>query len=208
MRVFAGGGRSFMKHAPAVEVTEAEVVRKSYNNCHPLIRQTVGRLAISREWWALNLLRDSPHTPRPLGRPEPWTLLCEYIPGKSLESLSIDKVEPARLIQQGRSLLADLKNAGVVHGDLGHDHWQNMGREANLIWTPESKLVAIDFAGSIPLRPELPVVGPITAALHHHDRLLETKLTHHFCPDWPPEEAEHTRWPTHLWDLLHFLGKL
>ena len=195
-------------HAPSVERTPDGLVRKSYDNCPPLLRWSVGRLAISRECWALQKLAGSLHVPRLVSRPNPWTMVSEFVKGTPLESLPPEDAPHNLLMEQTRSLLFDLREAGVVHGDLGHDHWQDMGRETNLIWSSDSRLVALDFAGSLPLNPSLPGFRAVSRALHLHDRLLQTKIAYHFCPEMENWTAEQTRWPLQVWELLRFLGKL
>jgi RIO-like serine/threonine protein kinase len=198
--------RPAQRDAPTVELIETPgglAVRKSYIDCSLVIREVVGRFAIQRECWALRKLEGSGHTPLLLSRPNRFTMISEFVEGTPLERLQRDRVDPDKLRQQAASLLNALAEAGLAHGDLGHDHWQEMGRECNLIWTPDQRLVAIDFAGAVPLKAPL----NLGRALHRHDRLLEAKIAHHFYPN-RAVRAEYVDWPLDLWELLRILGKV
>jgi len=197
-----------------VELVESEkgrAVRKSYDDCPWFLRWTIGRLAVSRECWALSKLKDSVHAPNLLARPNPWTLVTEYIEGTGLEDLPAGQVSGRALLKEAHSLLNDLARYGVVHGDIGHDHWQDMGRESNLIWTDQGRLVSIDFGGALPSRTDTFALGGLVRALSCHDRLLLTKIQYHFQQadlGTAQEEPEQVRWPLEIWDTLHLLGKL
>jgi predicted unusual protein kinase regulating ubiquinone biosynthesis (AarF/ABC1/UbiB family) len=142
-----------------------------------------------------------------LAQPDRFTIETEYVAGTPLEKLDPAQVNADKLFDQGLSLLQTLRKAGIAHGDLGHDHWQSMGRESNLIWTTDERLVAIDFAGSLPLGLPFRPLRNFCQALHHHDRLLLSKIGHHFCPERLGRSAE-VDWPVGLWDLLRLLGKV
>jgi predicted unusual protein kinase regulating ubiquinone biosynthesis (AarF/ABC1/UbiB family) len=138
-------------------------------------------------------------------------MVTDFIDGIPLEALKPSDVDYPVLLEQTRSLLRDLSRHGVAHGDLGHDHWQDMGRESNLLWTPTGRLVAIDFAGSVPRTSRFFLLNGLYRALAHHDELLLAKIHHHFCPpNWKgnDEFSGHVKWPIELWDCLGFLGKL
>lgn len=188
----------------------APAVLKSYDHCHWLYRQTVGRLAINRECWALERMADSGRAPIFFARPNPWSLIMERVEGEPLESLETGDVEPEQLVAEAEVLLRHLEVAGVVHADLGHDFWSDMGRECNLIWSCEQRLVAIDFAGSIPLLAGRWPWHRLTQVLRSHDRLLVSKVLHHFAPSL----KGHPGWtyPSDLdpriWELWRLLGKL
>lgn len=196
------------RHAPTVELTENGQVRKTYTDCPFWLKNSVGRLAVNRECWALERLRESTHAPRLLSRPDPFTVVTEYIEGRALETLTRDDVDPRRLHSQALSLLNDLATSGVVHADLGHDHWQSMGRECNLIWTSDDTLVAIDFAGSVPIHSRFSLMNRLGALLHRHDQLLLAKLAFHFGEKCPVGKFPQTDWHQGTWELLRALGKL
>lgn len=195
------------RHAPTVVLQDDGLVMKSYDNCPVWLRHTVGRLAVSREWWALRQLEGSRHAPRAIARPNPWSIVTEYIPGIPLESLNPGTVDPHELLREARSLLDDLAKSGVVHADLGHDHWQSFGRECNLIWSDRKALVAIDFAGALPLSSN-PLTNRFAQLLRGHDLLLESKIVFHFGADLGGKRAPQVEWSPGTWELLRFLGKI
>lgn len=179
---------------------------KCYHHCSTPYRQVVGRLAMSREWWALQQMTSSGRAPLPLDRPRPWTVVMQWLDGTPLEALSPGELPPLQLLEEAEALLSSLAAAGVVHGDLGHDCWSAQGRESNLLVTPSGRLMAIDFAGS--WRASWPGLGP---AMRAHDELLLTKILYHF---GDPSVADHPSWllprqrPVVWWDLMALLGKL
>lgn len=179
---------------------------KCYHHCATLYRQTVGRLAMSREWWALNRMSTSGRAPRPFERPRPWTVVMEWLDGDPLETIPRGKVPALVLASEAEALLACMAKAGVVHGDLGHDCWSAQGRESNLLVTEAGRLMAIDFAGC--WRADWPGVGPLMRA---HDELLLTKVLYHFGDE---TLAGHPGWrlpskrPLAWWDLMALMGKL
>ena len=179
---------------------------KCYQHCSPLYRKTVGRLAMSREWWALNKLASSGRSPLPLARPRPWTVVMEWVEGTPLEALEREVVPVGTLIAEAEALLASLGQAGVVHGDLGHDCWSVQGRESNLLVTDDGRMVAIDFAGC--WRAGWPGLGE---AMRRHDELLLTKILYHFGDE---TVADHPAWrlpkqrALPWWNLMALLGKL
>lgn len=204
--------RPVRRHSPRVTLIEwkgRSAVKKCYAHCPFWLRHSVGRLALSRESWALSRLEFSRHTPLILDRPKPYTLIMEYVDGTPLEELDPTGEYP-NLESELDSLLEDLSQACVVHGDLGHDHWHDWGRESNLIWTGRGELKAIDFAGSLPLAGDgllaLRPLRRLCQALHHHDLLLKTKVQKRFGKEQKPSVALH--WPVDLWELLRLLGKL
>ena len=200
-------------HSPRVISCRWEgraVVLKTYEHCSFFYRHVVGRMAMAREWWVLNKLSGSGHAPEPVARLSPWSVVMSQVSGQSLEHLNPDQRVTDELLSEAENLLRTLAASGIVHGDIGHDFWSDMGREANLIWTHDHRLVAIDFAGSVPLRMPWPLKA-VSEALHHHDRLVLTKLLYHFGRETHPEHPawkEPSRWPIQRWDLLRFLGKL
>lgn len=181
---------------------------KSYHHCPPWYRQTVGRLALNREWLALERLAGSGRSPEPFERPLPWVVITQWVEGTPLEAVAPGQVAPERLLGEGQTLLGTLHAAGVVHGDLGHDYWSVQGRESNLILTRGLRLVALDFAGSWTLDGSW---QRMARALQRHDELLLTKLLYHWGDD---SLADHPAWrlPSERsvawWNLMRLLGKV
>lgn len=184
---------------------------KSYHHCSSAYRHTVGRLALDREWWALRRLEGSRRAPLPLARPLPWVVVMEWIEGTPLEALSPNEISAGRLVGETLSLLESLADAGVVHGDIGHDHWSVHGRESNILVGTGGHLIAIDFAGSWSLAgPARPWHG-LARALKLHDQLLLTKVLYHLGddsvidhPGWRLPSQRTLAW----WELMKLLGKV
>ena len=182
---------------------------KSYHHTSAAYRQTVGRVAISREWDALTRLSGSGISPAPKWRLSPWSMVMEWVEGTSLEA-SADLCCQT-LLQQAETLLKTLEAKKLAHADLGHDFWGRTGRPSNLIWTCDQRLVAIDFAGSIPLDRGPGTFRNLAKALQLHDQLLLTKLLYHF---GDPSLLDHPAWKLPArrsmpwWDLMRALGKL
>ncbi len=184
---------------------------KSYHHCSPIYRHTVGRLALDREWRALRRLEGSGRAPLPLARPLPWVVVMEWIEGTPLEAVQRGQLPASHLVAETEALLATLADAGVVHGDIGHDHWSVQGRESNIMLAPGGRMVAIDFAGSWSLQgPARPWHG-LGRALHQHDQLLLTKVLYHLGDE---STESHPGWrlpsqrPLAWWDLMKLLGKV
>ncbi len=201
-------------NSPTVEVVREHdgslAVTKSYAHCSPLYRQTVGSFAVSREAWALSRLQGSGHAPALLRRTSRFSVTMEHVPGIPVEELEPKSVNSDRLLEQADSLLRAFKTAGLVHGDLGHDHWGQWGRESNLIWSADQHLVAIDFSGSFPMGRGHAPWSKLSRALELHDQLLIPKLIHRF--GLPTDRSVRTRSPAEIslavWDLWQLLGKL
>lgn len=187
-----------------------KVVLKTYHRTSIVYKHLIGRLAIDREWWALNALSGTGFAPRPLARPNPWSIAMEFIEGVPLEQLPTDYAEVSDLLLQSELLLTVLSQAGIAHGDLGHDYWSAYGREANLIVKSGGKLVAIDFAGAWNLKSRWPIKR-LGLAMQAHDHLLPTKILYHFAQDKLPDHPGWT-YPSKRklawWELMKLLGKI
>lgn len=202
--------RPHRKDAPSVELIDYDgvpAVVKSYRQCNWISRNLVGPLALSIEEWALTKMASSSHSPRLISRPHRHTIISEFIDGTPLEEVNPAEIDVSHLRGQAESLLFDLNQAGVAHGDLGHDHWQTMGRECNLIYTKDRRLVAIDFAGSLPTRTRVGPLRSVARAFQAHDRLLLDKIAFHFQTE-PVHRAQSLDWPPGLWEFLRLLKKI
>ena len=184
---------------------------KSYHHCSRAYRQTVGRLAMNREWWALQRLAQLGSAPQPLARPLPWVVVMEWVEGTPLESLQRGQVPAAKLVTEAERLLDSFARAGVVHGDLGHDCWSVQGRESNVLVTAGARLMAIDFAGSCSAGGWFWPWNRIASALQLHDQLFLTKVLYHWGdpsmtghPGWRLPSQRTLAW----WDLMKLLGKV
>lgn len=185
---------------------------KSYDHCSPTYRHSVGRIAIGREWWALQRLAGSGRAPQPKQLLAPWAVAMQFVEGVPLERIAPEQASALHLIAEAEGLLSELARCQIAHADLGHDYWSAQGREANLLLTAEGRLVAIDFAGCWKLdQAGWPGTRSLGRALQLHDELLITKLLYHFADD---SLANHPGWllpsgrAMAWWDLMKVLGKL
>ena len=134
----------------------------------------------------------------------------EWVDGISLEKLPNSPELLAKLLPAAENLVKGLQKAGLAHADLGHDFWGTMGRESNVLWTPDERLVAIDFAGSVPADRGPAAVKNLARALQLHDELLVTKVLYHF----GSPQTEHPAWQlparrsVDWWNLMRVLGKV
>ncbi len=202
-------------HAPDIWLITwkgQQILIKTYQHTSILYRNTVGRWAMNREWWALRALEGSGCAPYPYFRISPWSVAMEFVPGVPLEKLERGAVPAEELVREGERLLATLTHHRVVHSDLGHDHWGSQGRECNLIWNSERRrLVAIDFAGCVQRRRGLTPWSRLTESLWLHDALLLTKLLYQHGDD---TTSDHSGWklPSQRtvawWKLMRLLGKV
>lgn len=207
--------RPLRPNAPAIWLTtwkNQQVLVKSYHQTSKVYRATVGRWAMDREWWALNLLTGTGCAPQPFMRLSPWSVAMEFVPGVPLENLERGVVPAEELIREGERLLETLAQRRLVHCDLGHDHWGSQGRECNLIWNSERRrLVAIDFSGCVQRRQDLNPWSRLTESLSLHDGLLLTKILYQL-----GDEATLDHWAWKLpsqrsvvwWKLMRTLGKV
>lgn len=214
--LLAAGERLRPSHPKAPEIWkllwEGEaLLLKSYHHAGPAYRQTVGRLAISREWDALSKLSGKQVAPAAKWRLSPWSMVMEWVDGFPLEAYTPTDLCCQTLLGQAEKLLHTLEASHLAHADLGHDFWGKTGRPSNLIWTRDHRLVAIDFAGSVPLNRGPAAARKIARALQLHDQLLPTKILYHFADD---SFRDHPAWQLPArrgmpwWDLMRALGKV
>jgi hypothetical protein len=135
----------------------------------------------------------------------------EWVEGTPFESLRPGQFPATKLIAEAERLLRGLAQAGVAHGDIGHDHWSVQGRESNLLLAPGCRLIAIDFAGCWAAPPQPKPWHRLGQALQLHDQLLLTKVLYHLGdesvadhPGWRLPSERSLAW----WDLMKLLGKI
>lgn len=105
----------------------------------------MGRLQVARECRAYEWLRGEPGIPAFFGRIDPWALALEKVDGEMLAFAPTRFSQGERWIAELRRVVNRLHDAGVFHQDL-------RGRE-NVLLGPGGRLVLLDLAGSICLRP-------------------------------------------------------
>ncbi len=196
--------------APELHVVDLKTelaVAKSIGHASLFYRLLGGRFSLDREQAVLERLSHLEGVPRVLGRPQPSILLLSYVSGVALEKLPIGAL-PTEALAQAQTLLRAMHQAGVVHGDIGHDFTGQLGREMNLIWDDSlGRLTLLDFAGAVT---PLPGLHWLYEALRSHDELLLTKLVCHFFPELEshPFLALPTAIPPFHWRVWRLLGKI
>ena len=100
---------------------------KDYSPRPPWIRDTLGRLLVSRECAAYARLKGIPGIPPLSGRVDAYAFALGFVEGRELSTLRRGEV-PAAFFDRLMDLLAAVHRAGVAHGDLHHrdvlhDRW-------------------------------------------------------------------------------------
>lgn len=135
-RVLRSGGRVAAR-LRLVEFLGKPAVLKDYGASPPLFRSIAGRLMTRREIAAYRRLRGVEGIPRPIGRVGRDGLLLEYLDGRNcLETGGADL--QASFFTGLRSILAQLRARGVLHGDVRN----------NVIVTPQCEPRLVDFGAS------------------------------------------------------------
>ncbi len=120
-----------------VEFEGQPAVLKDYGASPALFRSVVGRLMTQREIAAYRRLRGVEGIPRLIGRVGRDGLLLESLDGRNcLEAGDADL--PASFFTGLRSILAQLRARGVLHGDVRN----------NVVVTPECEPRLVDFGAS------------------------------------------------------------
>ena len=104
-----------------------------------------GWLQIRRERAFLERLADLDFVPRLLAVPHPLVLVLEYVPG-ILPCRRGPGVWSRPTLEQLRANLAALHQRGVIHNDL-------RGRDNLLFDTAQQRLILLDWAAAVHLRP-------------------------------------------------------
>ncbi len=172
-------------------------------------RRWLAPLLLDREEAALRRLTLVDQVPQVLERPHPACLLLEYRSGTPLEQIAAGEL-PEEALEQALELLRQLHQAGVVHGDIGHDFNARLGRETNFLWCPEHGWTLLDFGGSLCGQGTFPWDRWLRRLMKAHDQLFLTKLLLTHFPQI--EEHPYLEFPARLdysyWKWWKRLGKL
>ncbi len=147
-------------------------VVKDFGNQRAWLRNSIGRLLISREHRAYRGLSGIPGIPAVSHRLTPFCIAVEYLAGKTFSSVERHEITPATL-RQLETIVRDLHARGWVHLDLH--------RRKNLLLV-KGTVVVIDLASAVHTG-AVPIVGKLltrTAGLT--DRLALVKFKALFAP--------------------------
>lgn len=107
--------------------------------------RTIGRIQIGRETRGYRWLGDWPGVPRFLGRIDALALALERVDGRQLAFARDRHPEGREILSRLREWIDGLHAKGLAHLDL-------RGRE-NVLLRPDGRLVVVDLAGAVRLRP-------------------------------------------------------
>ncbi len=122
-----------------VEIAGHRAVHKGIRTKPNLVRYTLGSWLINKEYRIYRRLAGCPGVPRLHGRPDRWSILVEYIEGKSLKRGDPRLQDPAFFRRLNR-LVEAIHARGIVHLDLRH--------KGNIMITDRGEPYVIDFNGS------------------------------------------------------------
>ncbi|MCX7766285.1 MAG: hypothetical protein N2246_06240 [Candidatus Sumerlaeia bacterium] len=120
-----------------VEIEGKKLVLKDFRRKNPIWRWTIGRIAIAREVRAYKLLQGLKGVARFYCQPDAYGLVIEYINGERLPHRKSQYHLPADFFQQLTSLVEQMHQRGVAHGDL---------RKKNVFFTSTGEPYILDFA--------------------------------------------------------------
>lgn len=132
-------GRWIKADIDLVQAGGRPIVVKTFRRKSAPVRW-LGRTQIAREARAYEALVGLPGIPALLGRPDPLTLLLEYVEGQRLTHLRLGDAPRREAVQQLRELMDAMHARGVAHLDL-------RGRD-NVLVSPGGRLHLIDFAAA------------------------------------------------------------
>jgi serine/threonine protein kinase len=112
------------------------VVVKDLRGCPLWIRLLNGRLALMREWQALQALRDMPEVPNPVARLDADAIVMEARQGQQLSEMPFGTLPPTAL-EKLKEFIVELHNRGVTHGDMHRD---------NVLLDEDGQISVIDWA--------------------------------------------------------------
>lgn len=96
-----------------------DVAIKDYRPRSFLIRNTLGRILVSREERAYLAAGRAPGLPTFLGRPDHYSLMLSRVPGRPLRDATSGSLGP-HTFERLEEIIAGLHRRGVAHGDLHH----------------------------------------------------------------------------------------
>jgi len=122
------------------EIDGKKLVLKDFSKKSFVIR-FIGRIQIWREEKAYRALGEVDAIPRFYGRPDPWSLVIEYVDGVRLTHYR-GMVPFKALIEELRRNIDSIHKAGVIHNDI-------RGRENIVVRKDDDKLMILDLAGAM-----------------------------------------------------------
>lgn len=119
---------------------QGEWVLKDYASCMGLLRNTWGRLVVSREVAVYRRLEGLEGIPRLVARVDPYALLIEYVQAEPLPSKREKQRIGLDFFDRLARVFAAVHERGVAHGDV---------RRKNILISADRQPYLIDFQSSV-----------------------------------------------------------
>ncbi len=123
-----------------VELDGRLLVHKDFAGKLFLWRWLIGRTVISREARAHVWLEDVQGVPRLIVRPDPYSMVMEYVQGEPLSEYKRHHPLTADLFSRLNRLVHEMHRNGVAHGDM---------HKRNLFRSDDGTLYILDFATAL-----------------------------------------------------------
>lgn len=132
-------------HKPEVRplrLSGLDLLVKDYRRCHALVRETWGRLMVSREDSIYRTLKGLEGIPRYFGRIDAFAFIVERIDGEEVRGLAPGELGPEFFVRL-RGIVDGMHARGVFHGDLR--------QRRNILRSATGEPCLIDFASALRL---------------------------------------------------------
>ena len=123
-----------------IRLEGVDAVVKDYGRRGTVFKRLLGAWLARREEAALRRAEGVPGVPRVIARPQPWTIVLDYVdatPVTRLDAARLDAAFFARL----SGLIVALHERGLAHGDLEHLD--------NILVTLDMQPAVVDFAAAV-----------------------------------------------------------
>ncbi len=117
-----------------------DAVVKDYGRRGTIFKRLLGAWLARREAAALRRAEGVSCVPRILGRPQPWTIITEFVDATPVARLQAPQLD-ATFFACLTDLIVALHERGIAHGDLEHLD--------NILVTPEMQPAVVDFAAAV-----------------------------------------------------------
>ncbi len=123
-----------------ISLNGSDLVVKDYHSGKSLFGRLLGRFLIYREKAAYERLDGLLGIPRYYGTLDPYALILQHVPARSVTEISPDEIPPG-FFELLSHLVETLHRRGIAHGDL-----HNLN---NILITDDGQPVIVDFTSAI-----------------------------------------------------------
>ncbi len=113
-----------------------KVILKDYKDQNLLIRVTIGRWFASREFKFCRILAGISGIHKVIARPDPYSLLLDFVDGKTLSETPHNSIHPSMFASLKR-IIEMIHQQGIACGDIHH---------RNILITEGGSIFIVDFA--------------------------------------------------------------